>query len=58
MYTFVQTTVDDVSLTEVKSLVEKPKNQSFTFAHPIYNQMGVFHGAFYEAVVDYIQLGR
>ena len=44
MHTFVQTTVDDVNTTKVKSQDEKPKYQSFTLGLTFYKQMGVFHG--------------
>ena len=47
-------TVDDVNITKVKSLDEKPKDQSFTLGPPFYKQMGVFHGIFDETLVDYI----
>ena len=54
MHTFVQTTVDDVNRTKVKSEDEKTNDQSITLVTPFYKQMEVFHGIFDETLVDYI----
>ena len=54
MHAFVQTTVDGVNIPKIKSQDEKPKDQVFTLGPPFYKQMGIFHGIFYETLVDYI----
>ena len=54
MHTFVQTTVDDVNRTKVKSEDEKTNDQSITLVTPFYKQMEGFHGIFDETLVDYI----
>ena len=54
MHAFVQTTVDGVNIPKIKNQDEKPKDQIFTLGPPFYKQMGIFHGIFYETLVDYI----